>query len=74
MGGATGASFLNGRLAGSILSFTPREASVAVVDAVGMWAMRERRPSAPSCPWALPASTPLTPSRHTAIWVRPASA
>ena len=31
-------------------SITPRRASVAVVVAVGMWATRERRPSAASCP------------------------
>lgn len=49
MGGTTGSLFMIGRRVGSV-SITPLAALVAAVVAVGMWATRERRPSAASCP------------------------
>jgi len=44
----TGALFLVG-IGGSVFAFMP-PARAAVVDAVGMWATRQRRPSAAACP------------------------
>src|SRR5512134_3624510 len=72
-GGTTGSSFLIGRLAGSVLVDHATQGVCCSCRGghVGDAAASSKRSVMST---ALPARVPLTPSRHTAIGVRPASA